>query len=383
MFKLLKNGLCYSPQNIGKKDILVIYEKIHKIEDRIDEKTLFETEVIDCSNKILCPAFIDQHVHIIGGGGEEGPGSRIPEIMLSDIITAGVTTVVGLLGLDAVTRGISSLLAKATALEEEGITTYIYTGSYSIPTSSLTGKPIDDLSLISKVIGIGEVAISDYRSTHPTLQQLKELAWEARAGALIGKKAGVVHFHVGDGKRGIDPIMELLRESDFPINMFVPTHLNRNKKLFQEAVDYCKQGGNVDLTAGEKSGIGYSVPEALEELYESKVNMSKVTVSSDGNGSVPSGDGGSTSVGKVTALYEDIVSCYKRGKVPLETILSTVTSNVATVLGLYPTKGCLEPGSDADILVLDKDSLHLDRVIAKGQVLIEDGKVIKKGRYEQ
>lgn len=383
MFKLLKNCICYKPEYIGKKDILIIYDKIHKVEDDIPQDMLFEAEVVDCSGKLVLPGFIDQHVHITGGGGEEGPGSRIPEIMLGDIVSAGVTTAVGLLGLDAITRSVGSVLAKARALEEEGLTAYIYTGSYGMPTSTLTGKPLTDIAFVDKILGAGEIAISDYRSAHPSLQQLKELAWEVRTGALIGKKPGVVHIHVGDGKKGLAPLLELVKESDFPVNMFVPTHLNRNRQLFEQASDYCRQGGNIDLTAGEKSEAGYAVPGALEMLYSRGLDMAKVTVSSDGNGSSPSGDGKSTGVGKVRSLFDDIVETAKRGKVPLETVFGTVTSNVARILGLYPSKGSLCAGSDADILVLNREDFKLEKVFAKGRLMVEAGVPVKKGRYEK
>ena len=69
----------------------------------------------------------------IGGGGEGGFSTRTPEATLSDLTTAGVTTVVGTLGTDGIARDMNALLAKARGLEEEGITTYIYTGSYRLP----------------------------------------------------------------------------------------------------------------------------------------------------------------------------------------------------------------------------------------------------------
>ena len=312
MFKLLKGGHCFAPEDVGRKDILVVYDRICKIEDNIPEDMLWDVEVIDCNGKIVCPGFIDQHVHITGGGGEEGPGSRIPELMLSDIITAGVTTVIGVLGVDSVTRNIAGLLAKAHALQEEGITTYIYTGSYAVPTATLTGKVITDIALIDKVIGAGEIAIADHRSSYPTDATLKELASEIRVGGLLGGKAGVMHIHVGDGKEGLAPLSRLVDASDFPANMFVPTHVNRNKHLFLQAMEYALKGGNIDLTAGETSEKGYSIPDALEILLKSGVNMANVTISSDGNGSIPAVNGGSTGVGRVAQLFEDIKQCILR-----------------------------------------------------------------------
>ena len=148
--------------------------------------------VADCSDKIICPGFIDQHIHIIGGGGEGGLASRIPEIMLSKIVSAGITTVVGVLGFDSITRSLKGLLAKARALEEEGLNTFIYTGSYEVPTPTITGSVMSDVSLVDKVIGVGEIAISDHRSS---IRQgyLKKIANEARIG-IAGEKGRSFHI---------------------------------------------------------------------------------------------------------------------------------------------------------------------------------------------
>lgn len=382
MFKLLKCGNCYTPAKIGKKDILIAYDKISRIEDEISEANLWDFEVIDCSTMIICPGLIDQHVHITGGGGETGPASRIPEIKLTDIISAGVTTVVGVLGVDSITRDVSGLLAKARALQEEGITTYIYTGSYSIPTATLTGKAVSDITLIDKVIGIGEIAISDHRSSHPTMQMLKELASEARIGGMLGGKAGVLHIHVGDGKEGISSLINMISESDFPMEMFVPTHLNRNKALFEQAVNYAGKGGNIDLTAGEQTGKGYSIPDAVEIIVKRGIDIKKVTLSSDGNGSFPSQDGNSIGVGKVSQLFNDFRSCVLDNRIDFEKALMMVTENVAKVLKLYPKKGTISIGNDADILVLNSNDLSINKLFAKGETCIDNGRVLKKGMFE-
>lgn len=382
MFKLLKNGHCFMPEDAGKKDILVAYGTICKISEQINAENLWDLEILDCEGKIVCPGFIDQHVHILGGGGEEGPESRIPELMLGDIISAGVSTLVGVLGVDDITRNIAGLLTKARAIEAEGPTTYIYTGSYGIPTATLTGKVVSDITLIDKIIGVGEVAISDYRSSHPDMQMLKSLAYEAKIGGLLGKKAGVVHIHVGDGKKGLTPLMDLLEDSEFPPEMFVPTHLNRNKKLFEQAVQYALKGGNIDLTAGESSETGYSIPDAMEILLSRGINMDRVTLSSDGNGSIPSNQGGGIGVGKIMRLFDDVKECILNRKMDIQTVLKTVTSNVAKILKLYPKKGLLSVESDADILVLDERDLSIESLLIKGTIYINGGKIVKKGKYE-
>lgn len=377
MFKLLKNATCYAPEFLGNKDVLLAFNKIYKIADNIAEDNLFDVEIIDCTNKIICPGFIDQHLHIIGGGGEEGFESRIPEIKLSDILLAGITTVVGVLGFDSITRNVEGLLAKARSLEAEGLNTYIYTGSYEVPTATVTGKAVKDITLIDKIIGIGEIAISDHRSTHPTLDMLREVAYEARIGGLLSKKAGIVHIHVGDGKSGLKPLTELIENSDFPVDMFIPTHLNRNKKLFHQAIQFANNGGNIDLTAGQSSETGYSVPDAMELLFKERVSVDRVTVSSDGNGSIPP-----KGIGKALQLFEDIRLCILDRNLDITSVLKSVTENVAKRIKLFPQKGNLAEGSDGDIVVINMEDFRINSVLIGGEKFIDNGNVVRKGFYE-
>jgi beta-aspartyl-dipeptidase (metallo-type) len=371
MFKLLKNVECYSPEYQGSKDILLAFDKIVEISSAITADKLYHVEIIECRDKIACPAFIDQHVHISGGGGEEGPKSIIGPITVNELISAGVATVVGLLGADSVSKSMEGLLMKARSLEAEGLTTFIYSGHYGVPTSTITGRVMTDVALIDKVIGTGEIAISDHRSSNPTQHELMNLAYEALTGGMLGKKAGVVHFHVGNGKGGLGPLLELVEESDYPVSMFVPTHLNRNRALFKQAVQYRANGGNIDLTAGENTEEGCSVPECLKQLLESGAGLDRVTVSSDGNGSGAGASGKETA--KVMSIFDDFKTAVKVYKLPLEEVLRTVTSNVARVLKLFPPKGRLAAGSDADIMLLDRLSFDLDMLFVKGRLAIDKG----------
>jgi beta-aspartyl-dipeptidase (metallo-type) len=300
-------------------------------------------------------------VHLCGGGGEGGPESGIGEIALADILSAGVTTVVGVLGLDDRAKTLRGLHAKAKALESKGITAYLYTGSYSIPAPTLTGCIIDDLTLVGHVIGTGEVAISDHRSTAASVGELIRLAAQTHTGGMLGGKAGVLHIHVGDGKDGLGPLLELIDRTDLPMGMFVPTHVNRNERLFHQAVKYLKNGGRIDLTAGETAGI--PVPEAVARLQEAKADLARVTVSSDANGSVP---GGGTA--SIQALYDDVRACIQDGILPPDGAFRLVTENVARCLKLHPAKGVLQEGSDGDILVTDRQ-FNLVKLIAGGSLV--------------
>ncbi len=376
MFKLLKNGHCFAPDDMGIKDILIAFDRICDIKNDISPIGYGDMEVIDCKDCIICPGIIDQHVHITGGGGEQGPISRIPELMFSKIVEAGVTTLVGVLGFDSITKNIAGLLAKARGLEAEGISTYIYTGSYGSPTETLTGRVLTDIALIDKIIGVGEIAIADYRSNHPSLEDLRILAAEAKAGGMLGGKAGVLHLHIGDGEEGLQSLFRLLEESDFPINMFIPTHINRSARLFSQGIEFLEMGGQIDLTAGE--AIGHSIIEALSLLTARGINFEQITLSSDGNGSAPN-EGGINDIGQ---LLEDVKACVWENKFELPALIKTITANPARVLQLYPQKGCLAPGSDADILILKESDLSINYLLARGQIVVKEQTALKKGRYE-
>ena len=373
---LLKNADCYQPRHPGLIDVLTSPEKIIAVGPGIQPAPGYEVEVIDCEGQMVCPALVDQHMHITGGGGETGPRSRVPEIMLSEIVLAGIGTVVGLLGADGVTRSVPELLAKARALEDEGLTTRLYTGSYGLPTDTLTGRVLNDLVYVEKVIGAGEVAISDYRSSHPNLDMLRQLAWEVKLGSMLGSKAGVVHMHVGDGFKGLAPLISLIEESEFPMEMFVPTHMNRNRSLLIESVSYAKAGGFIDLTAGQRQGAGLPAPEAFSYLITRGVPLSHITLSSDAGGTnLGSPDGR----GHPADLYNDFRACAR--EVGLEAALTAVSENPARRIGLYPQKGWIERGSDADLMVLGRD-FSLERLILGGKVAVEHGNCRMKGQYE-
>lgn len=369
MLTLLKNIECYCPQYCGKKDILMAGTKIYKITsvDELKESSLVE-KTFFCDGLLAFPGLIDQHVHIIGGGGEQGFQSRAMEIFINEILMAGVTTLVGLLGADGYTRSLECLYAKAKQLEAQGTTTFIYSGSYALPAITITNNIISDLIFIDKVIGAGEIAISDHRSSQPDLKEILKLSSDTHLGGMIGGKAGVVHLHVGDGKMGLNMLHQVLGQSDLPMEMFVPTHTNRSHSLFDQAMDYCRSGGNIDITAGEL--VGLPVPQAVRMLVDGRISLSRVTVSSDANGCNP--DGG---VIKIQALYDDLKKCIISSGIKPEIVFQLATENVAKILKLYPRKGALKPGSDADILITD-DNYNVKMLFGMGRLLVENGLVI-------
>ncbi len=381
MLRIIKNANIYSPEPVGKRDILIAGERISHIAQEIPVPAgLGQVDVVDVKGATLVPGFLDQHVHLIGGGGEGGPATRTPEIQLSQITTAGVTTVVGCLGTDGTTRHMASLLAKARALEIEGITTFIYTGAYEVPTRTVTDNVRNDLVLIDKVIGVGEIAISDHRSAQPEIMDLRKLAAEARVGGMLGGKPGLFHFHVGGGPRGIQPIFDILETTELPIHMFTPTHMNRTPELLEQGARFTKRGGVVDITAGARAYEGI-----LKLLNDFGVSIDNITISSDGNGSLPKFDAQGNliglGVGSVMTTYDTWKDLIVRGHIPMEEALKIITTNVARNLNLVGRKGSVQVGADADFVVLNGE-LEIKQVWARGRLMVEGGKAIVKGTFE-
>ncbi|WP_394531561.1 beta-aspartyl-peptidase [Priestia aryabhattai] len=390
MLTLIKNAEVYAPQHLGKKDILLADSKIILIKDCIDHvNTSIPIDVVDAANHIIAPGFIDSHVHIIGGGGEGGYKTRTPELMLTGATTAGVTTIVGVLGTDGTTRRMENLLAKARGLEEEGISCFIHTGSYQIPVKTLTNSIEEDLILIDKIIGVGEIAISDHRSSEPTFEELVKVASAARNGGILSGKAGILEIHVGDGERKLSLLNQIADKTDLPIRQFHPTHINRNEELFKEGIQFAKRGGYVDFTTS-------TIPHFLEEgevkcskglriMLEEKVAIDSITFSSDGNASLPffddNGDYKGLQVGKVSSLFQEVRDAVLEESIPLETALQVITSNPAKVLKLS-NKGHIQPGKDADLVLLDKETLTIKTVFAQGKVMVKDGVPVVKGTFE-
>lgn len=389
-FTLLKNAHVIAPEDLGVKDILVAGEKIAMIGEGLSLPAVYDCEVVDCEGNYVVPGFIDSHVHLIGGGGEGGYATRTPEIQLTDITTSGVTTVLGLLGTDGVTRHVASLLAKARGLEDEGITAYIYSGSYEIPTPTITGSVRNDIILIDKVIGTGEIAMCDHRSSQSPKEAYQQITAEARVGGMLSGKAGVVNMHLGDGEDGLKMLYEITKNGEIPKTQIIPTHVNRNKRLFKEAIEWAKQGGIMDVTSSvsPKSGSSHSVKssEAVKQALEAGVNIENITMSSDGNGSMPIFDEAGNNIGVGVASQISILNEFRdmvqKENIAITDAVKIITSNIAKFTKLYPKKGCLANNSDADILVLDKD-LQLQHVWAKGTHMVENGKPIVFGTFEK
>ena len=357
---LLKNADVYAPRALGIRNILVSGGKIVAVggNDVTAAAESLGAEIRDLEGMKVIPGLVDQHVHVTGGGGEAGFSSRIRPLTAEELRACGVTTVVGTLGTDSLTRSVRSLLAQVRSLKEQGLSAWCLTGAYAVDGPTVTGSVKDDICFIDEIIGC-KVAISDHRSSAPTWRELARLAADVRLAALISGKAGELHMHVGRGKDGLSQVFEVLDETDIPITHFRPTHC---ENVFDDALEFARRGGYIDLTADEDAG---STAGLIIRALDEGIPIEQITVSSDAGGSVPvwnsRGEMTGMGVGTPETLLRVVRSLVGEKGMALQYALRPFTSSPADALLLDRAgKGRIRPGMDADLVGLTEEYKAVD-----------------------
>ncbi len=364
MLTLLRNGILLAPAPAGAQSLLLVGGRIARWGD-VEEATLsalgLPFEVVDVSGCVVVPGLVDPHQHLIGAGGEQGFSSRMPEVRVEQLLLAGITTVVGCLGTDGSTRHLGALVGKARQLTEQGVTALLYTGGFHLPPRTLTGSVEDDLVFIDCMIGVGEVAISDVRSSQPTLDELARLVSSALVGGRTSGKAGVTHFHAGPGRARLSLLHALLDQYEvLPESLYV-THANRTEALLDDAIALSRRGCFIDMDTVD-SGLGRWI-----RYYLGHGGVpDRLTVSSDAH----------TAGAEPAQLQAELTAAVREHGLPLEQVLPCFTSNPATALKLH-RKGRLTPGMDADVLVMDEKTLEPRHVFTCGRWRVREGRLVK------
>jgi beta-aspartyl-dipeptidase (metallo-type) len=385
--ELLLNAELFDPEPRGRAHLLVAGETIVWVGAEAPTfPGALRVQVRDLDGRRVIPGLIDGHVHLTGGGGEAGPQTRVPPLGLSRLTAGGVTTAIGVLGTDDTVRSTAELVTTARGLIADGVSAYCYTGGYHVPPATITGSVRQDIVLVDLILGVGELAVSDHRSSQPTLDELLRIAADAHVAGLMMGKAGIVHLHVGDGPRGLELVRQALGTSELPSRVFNPTHVNRRKALFQEAMSLADRGCTIDITAFpiEEGDDAWSAAEALTRYLEAGLPPHRITVSSDGGGCLPvfDADGQVTAmdIGRPSAMADTLRELLACGQ-PLERVLPAFGANQARLL-LLPRKGRLAEGADADLVVLDEDG-SVEDVMARGRWHVLAGRPVLRGALEQ
>ena len=378
MFTLIKNANVFAPTRLGKKDLLICGEKIVAIEEDLSNLQLpGKVQVIDIEGAVLTPGFFDQHVHLTGGGGEGGPATRVPPVMPSALIRAGITTVCGVMGTEGTTKFPEELYAKVMGLRQEGLTAYMHTGAYQYPSPTITGNARKDIIVVEPCLGV-KLALADHRCSFPNDDEMLKLVSDVRMGGMLSGKKGVLHVHLGDFGGAYEQFERLIKRG-LPRHHFSPTHTAREEKLFAQAIDFAKQGGQIDITSG--GGCYRPFVECVDMALKAGVKRELITMSSDGNGSMPKFENGqmvaivAAPVNANLMALRDLVHF----GIDFETALMMTTSNVADSLGVDQAR--LKVGADANLCVFNPD-LTLNTVMARGALWIHEGQQLKHGNFE-
>ncbi len=375
MLTMIRNATVFDPEPRGAVDVLVAGERIAAVGEDLDIGGGL-VDVVDASGGILLPGFVDALTHPSGGGGEGGFGKRTGAVGFESFRDAGVTCPIGALGTDCIGRSLDVLCADVMGLRDNGIDAHMLTGAYRVPAPTITGDVARDVVMIAPVIGVGEVAISDHRSSQPTPEELRRLAADTRLGGTLSGKRGVVLVHVGDAEGGLEPLRAALRASDLPTCSFYPTHVNRRRELLDEAITFACNGGYVDITVSttpELLELGeVAARDALKDAIAGGAPAERISLSSDAGGSLPVYQHGeliSHAAATPDVLLELLQDVLIREPDFAPTVIAALTRNPADALGLGH-KGRIVPGADADLLILDTDQYALKHVLCRGRRLL-------------
>jgi len=380
MIKLLKNARLFAPRECGVVDILIAGDKVAQIDSNI-EMSSRSCEIVDLEGAIVVPGFVDTLVHITGGGGEGGFATRTPEIQGDEIALAGVTSLVGALGTDSVSRTLHDLYGKTRQLTGLGFNCFMQTGSYHYPVKTLTGSIESDIVLVDRVIGVGEIAIADHRGSFLTVEELARVANEVRVAGMLCGKQGVVSVHVGDDEEGLSLLNQAAEKYHLKRELFYPTHISRTSELLSQGTDYAKAGGFIDFTTSTNDSLlatgELRASEALALAVDKGAPINRLTMSSDAQGSLPLFDENQCfvglDIGRISSLHDEACRLVNDYQMSLSDAVSTISFNPAKAVGLN-YRGAVAAGYFADLVILN-DDLSINSTMANGQWLAREGKV--------
>ena len=393
---IIRCGQVLAPDALGARDVVIAGERIVAVADPGVEITGLDVEVLDLRALTVAPGFIDNHVHVLGGGGGLGFASRAPELQTSQLTRAGITTVIGMLGFDATSKDMRALIAKTKAFREDGISAWALTGAtLEHPVPTLTGRIRDDIAFVEEIIGVGEISVSElgyaYDSNGPGAQYIAEAATGGLLAGRLARKRGYLCLQVPPYHgAGLKPLMTMLERTGLPIAQLLPSHVNQTDVYMADAIAWAKRGGLVDVGANysPENNFSRATPpaKAIARLREAGVPLAHILLSSDGNGAPPKeeqreGQPAVANYMPVGALHSVWRRLIVEERLAPTDALRVVTSNVANATGLTQ-KGRIAAGLDADLVAFD-DDWQLHTVIARGRVMVSDGEPIVRGMFDR
>jgi len=420
---VIKNGLVVSPQGIVRGGLAVRNEKIVNVgdNDSLPEAKL----VIDAGGNFILPGLVDPHVHF-GRAAEEDFTSYFKSESESAAIS-GVTTFMGFVRFGEILERRLPVYQKGKEiaaqnsfidfkfhaylfteehieeipqLVEEGITSAKLMLNYTVEAAEKVGYRAVDMGFVYKVMEtLVKHSPSAFVQAHceqPDIITLLSnrletqgrsdfLAWaESRPAiseAIHAFSLGLISMETGcpvyivhvSSKETVD-VIRYMRQ--------------KGVKIYAETCPHY-------LTMTRDTPVGVlarmSPPlrneEDVDYLWEAITDGTFDTIGSD---HVPlmkqqkEEDGiwkGIPGVGGIGAILPLIMTeGFNKEKISIERMVQLTSENPARIWGIYPKKGALSPGSDADIVITDPNQewiLSVDNLKSRSDYSIFEGKRVK------
>lgn len=380
---IILTGNVVTPSKLIKDGSVIVEKgKIASVKNRKYNTAGTDAEIIDAGDGFIVPGFIDLHVH--GGGGFDvmdgscGAVKEIAKVHCRHGTTAFLATTMTM-SKDKILKSleaVSEAFIKGTGTAE--VLGVHLEGPYINPLKKGAQKEEDIRNAsIEELIEFNEASGNLIRivSLAPEMPGAIELIkWLGRhdiiasvahsdatyTQMLEGIEAGLTHVtHIFNAMRGFDHrepgvagaalfapglTVEMIADGIHlhPLAMKLVTTVKDKEKIIL-ITDAMRAAGKADGT--------YNL--GGQEVFVSQ-----------GNARLKDG----TLAGSVLTLDSAVRNMIKVAGISLEEAIGMVTINPAVCLGIEDSKGSLEPGRDADIVILD-EKLEVNATIIKGKVV--------------
>jgi dihydropyrimidinase len=392
---LVKNGQLVSSKGIELKDIYIAGEKISKIEDTGSDYA--SKTIIDAKGKIVIPGIIDAHLHPVYA-------DRISSISQA-AISEGVTTIIPYIGSVKAWGSEGDLESAIDDFINEGeADSYVDFGVHCTLMQADIAAAKDTIpALIEKGIPSFKIFMA-YAKRGMKLEDADIL----RVMTIVAQHNGILAAHAENGDiidymeekfiaqgyetpdyyplshpniSEAEAIFRLLTLGEVSgCDIFVP-HVSAKESL--DVIRFFKNRGNIQiyaetcphylsLTDKEMSRYGSIAKmapplrkqEDIDALWEALKDDTVDMIGSDAAGNskeknmplwdkifdAPNGIPGIETLFKIT--YQEGIN---KGKIPLPLMVGALCEMPAKIFGMYPKKGVLQLGADADLVIIDPE----------------------------
>ncbi|MCJ7473001.1 MAG: N-acetylglucosamine-6-phosphate deacetylase [Actinobacteria bacterium] len=380
---IILNGTIITPFQILEDKVISIEEgKIRALKDKESINVSTDAEVIDARDKFVVPGFIDLHVH--GGGGSDIMDGRYEAVKQvaathSRFGTTAFLPTTMTMGWDKIIESLKSVdeaFVKGTGAAEilgvhlEG--PYINPEKKGAQKEEYIRRPsIEELLEFNEVSG-NLIRLITIAPEMPGA--IDFIRWLSKQGIVAsvghsnatyeqvqeGILAGLSHVtHIFNAMSGLDHhepgvVGAALYSPELMIEMIADLiHLH---PVAMKILIKAKGTEDVILITDAIRATGR--PEGTYDLGGQEVEVF--------NGQARLKDG--TLAGSVLTLDKAVRNLINEVGVPLHEAIQMATFNPAKCLGVEDKKGSLEPGKDADIVILDK-KLEVEQTMVRGKVI--------------